>query len=124
MRKLILLLLLVLATPCWADAPNLSGWWRLHMSNGSWKKEIRFSLEQTDDRLEGLLFDSSYSGGTKIRGKVEGDRVTVWCHVEDRAGHSAESTFRADLKEDQLVGTADYFSKHYEFTGERFEPEK
>ncbi|MGE0492906.1 MAG: hypothetical protein AB7S38_27090 [Vulcanimicrobiota bacterium] len=124
MRKMIPLLLLILALPSWAEAPTVGGWWRLHMTNGHWKKEVRLNLEQTGERLEGYLFDSSFSGGTKVQGKVDGDRVMVWCKVEDRAGNSAESTFRADLKDDQMVGTADYFSKRYEFTAERFEPEK
>lgn len=107
---------------------DLSGRWKVLLSNSLSRKQVTFDIEQKDGRLRG---DMSGSGvpAQKLDGRIEEDnRIFLWGTFRDRSGATYDYEFRGDVEgepgKEKLVGRSDFFRKRYDFVGVRAKKKK
>lgn len=102
---------------------NLSGRWKVLLSNSLSRKQVTFDIDHKDGRLRG---DMSASGvpGQKLDGRIEDDlKIFLWGTHQDRSGATFDYEFKGRVEgepgKEKLVGKSEFFRKRYKFVGVR-----
>lgn len=104
---------------------DLSGTWKVFLSNSLTRRQVTFSLENQDGRYRGFLLAKGYSE-LRLTGRVQDDnKIFFWGRHVDRTGRSYEYEFRGKVEgepgQEKLVGQSEFFGKRYDFEGTRGE---
>lgn len=104
---------------------DLSGNWKVIMSNSLTRRQVTFAIEHKDGRLRGKLLDKT-NPEFDLDGRVEkGDRVMLWGRYVERTGASVEYQYKGKVEgevgNEILKGRCDYLGKRYDFIATRGE---
>lgn len=105
------------------DLVDLSGTWKIIISNSLTRKQITFNVTQKDGRLRGTM-SSKRMEEQRLNGRVEkNNKIKLWGIFEDRTGATTEfefkGTYEGKIGQETLQGTCEYFRKRYDFVGVR-----
>lgn len=107
---------------------DLSGRWKVLLSNSITRKQVTFDLEQKDGRPRGHMYVRDLPE-QKLDGRLEGkDQVKFWGIFRDRGGNTEEYEFKGTIEgepgKEKIRGKSDFFGKRYEFVGVRARKKK
>lgn len=108
-----------------SDAPqyDLTGRWKVLLSNSISRKQVTFDLAQADGRPRGKMLSKEMEE-QDLDGRIDKDnKVFFWGTFRDRTGRSYEYEFKGKVEgepgEEKFRGRARYFNKSYDFVGVR-----
>lgn len=104
---------------------DLSGRWKVLLTNSLTRKQVTFDLKEEDGRLRGTV-SSNDMPEQKLDGRYEKNKgFTLWGTYYDRTGASVEYQFKGNYTgkqgEETLEGESEFFNRRYDFVGERAE---
>ena len=121
-------LLLGTSSPSFADKKkdernDLSGRWKVLLSNSFTRKQVTFDLKEDNGRLRGTVSAVDIPE-QKLDGRYEKNKgFTLWGTYFDRTGASVEYEFKGKYSgkqgEEILEGKSEFFNRRYDFVGER-----
>ncbi len=130
-----ILVLLTLASPALAEDSeakteyDMTGTWKVLLSNSLSRKQVTFVLEQADGRPRGVVNSKELEEAQKLDGRLEEDNTFfLWGKFFDRVGNSTEYEFKGTIEgepgKEKIKGRCDYFGKSYDFVGVRARKKK
>lgn len=110
-----------------ATAPqrDLSGSWKVLMSNSLTRRQVTFVIDHKDGRLRGKVLEKG-TPDFDLDGRTEkDDRVILWGRYVDRTGMSVDYQFKGKVEgepgTEKIEGKCEYLGKRYDFVATRSE---
>lgn len=106
-----------------APERELSGNWKVIMSNSLTRRQVTFVIDHKNGRLRGKVLEKG-APDFELDGRTEkNDRVILWGRYVDRTGMSMDYQFKGKLEgepgSETINGKCEYFGKRYDFTASR-----
>lgn len=124
-----LLLILTLSGAVLADSEedkvpyDLSGTWKVYLSNSLSRKLITFYIDQKDGRPRGEMSGKGMQA-QRMNGRFGDDNeIFFWATHRDRGGLTTELEFKGHIEGEpgdlKMVGECEYFEKYYDWEATR-----